>query len=137
MILLDTNALIGLAEGARFRLEAQTAITAAIGQNDFCVSATAAWEVGLLATRTGRTSLRFGGDARRWFNTTIARLGLRLVPFDAEMALEAAYLPAGCPNDPADRWMIAAARVLGATLITSDRAILAYARQGYLASIKW
>lgn len=78
----------------------------------------------------------FLGDGRRWFGIIVEKAGLRVVAFDARTAFEAAYLPAGCPNDPADRWIIAATRVADATLVTSDRAILACAAQGYLKAVR-
>ena len=137
MILLDTNALIGLAEGWRFRPDAETAIDVASTEGRLFVSSTAAWEIGLLATRTGETARLFAGNPRLYFFRAIEALRVAVVDLTAEMAMEAAQLPAGCPNDPADRWMIAVARITGAPLVTSDRAIISYAAQGYLAAIRW
>lgn len=136
MILLDTSALVALAEGAKFRDQARIAVAAAYESRNLKVSATAAWEIGLLATRTGRTSAIFGGDARRWFARAVERFDLSIIPFDVETAFEAIHLDAGCPLDPADRWTVAVARILGAKLVTSDRAILACAAQGYLDAIR-
>ena len=135
MILLDTNALIILAEGRKVRPAALAVIAPAMDRHQLAISATAAWEIGLLATKTGRTAAIFRGDGRAWFARAVAGARLRIIPFDSVMALEAAYLPHGCPNDPVDRWTIAVARVLGVPLVTSDRAILAYAARGYLDAI--
>ena len=52
------------------------------------------------------------------------------------MGFEAVYLPDAQFRDPADRWMVAAARVLSAPLVTSDRAILAYVEKGYVDAIR-
>jgi PIN domain nuclease of toxin-antitoxin system len=41
--------------------------------------------------------------------------------------LEAAALPEGAPRDPFDRALIATARMDGMTLVTADRAIVAWA----------
>ncbi len=135
MILLDTSALIWLTQGVSFRAPARAAILDAATIGDLAISATAAWEVGLLATRTGKSRAIFEGDARRWFARAVAEVRLNVVPLDADILLEAAYLPGDFHRDPSDRWTVATARRHGATLVTSDRAILAYARAGHLTAI--
>jgi PIN domain nuclease of toxin-antitoxin system len=40
------------------------------------------------------------------------------------IAAEVAALPDSFPRDPADRIIVATSRILGATLLTKDRAIL-------------
>lgn len=54
----------------------------------------------------------------------------------AEILLEAAYLPGDMHRDPSDRWIVAAARHHVATLVTSDRRILAYADAGHVQAIR-
>lgn len=44
--------------------------------------------------------------------------------------------PAAPPRDPFDRIVAAAARELGTTLITRDRALLAYGEQGRVAVVE-
>lgn len=136
-LMLDTNALIALAMGDPMRADARLRVAAAYDAGALIVSATAAWEVGLLATQTGRTAAIFGGDGRRWFAAAVERFALTIVPLDAAMALEAAYLPGALASrDPADKWTVAVARVLGIPLVTSDRAILAYAAAGFLEAVR-
>lgn len=135
MILLDTNALIGLMAGRSFRPAARDAIRAATPDAGVLVSATTAWEIGLLATRTGRTRHMFQPDGRAWFADAVRMPGIRMLPFTDEMALEAAYLPGTFHADPSDRWLVATARIAGVPLLTSDRAILAYADAGHVEAI--
>lgn len=135
MILLDTFALIGLMGGRTFKPAAREAIVAAIPGNTIMVSATSAWEIGLLATRTGRSRDIFLPDARVWFEDAVKLPGLRVLPLDHQTALEAAYLPGDFHRDPSDRWIVAAARVNGIPVLTSDRRILTYAMQGYVKAI--
>jgi PIN domain nuclease of toxin-antitoxin system len=52
------------------------------------------------------------------------------------MAIESCQLPGQTHGDPADRMIIATARVIGASLMTHDRAILDYARWGHLQVIR-
>ena len=51
------------------------------------------------------------------------------------MLIASSYLPGKPPNDPADRILIATACELGATLITRDRVLLDYGRQGHVAVV--
>ena len=136
MILLDTNVLIALMGDRPLRPAAQDAIRSATPTGSVLVSATTAWEIGLLATRTGRTSQMFLPDGRTWFAKAAGLPGIRLVPFTDEMALDAAYLPSPFHADPSDRWLVATARVTGVPLLTMDRAILAYAESGHLKAIQ-
>lgn len=49
-----------------------------------------------------------------------------VLPVDAAVARESNLLPGLFHEDPADRIMIATARVHGLTILTSDEKILAY-----------
>lgn len=136
MILLDTSALIWLTQGEPFRQAARAAIIDASNAGDLAVSATSAWEVGLLATRTGNSRVIFAGDERQWFARSVAKARLQVVLLDAETLLDAAYLPGDFHHDPSDRWIVATARRYAATLVTSDRRILAYADAGHVQVLR-
>jgi PIN domain nuclease of toxin-antitoxin system len=58
-----------------------------------------------------------------------------LCDLSAEILLNSSFLPGEFHGDPADRMMAATARDFGFTLLTRDRALLAYAAQGHLAAI--
>lgn len=135
MILLDTNVLIALMAGLELRAEATAAIRAATPMEAVLVSATTAWEIGLLDTRTGRTRQMFLPDGRSWFAAALRLPGVRLLPFDDVMAMDAAYLPGDFHRDPSDRWLVASARIADVPLLTRDRAILAYAAAGHVKAI--
>ena len=132
MILLDTNVLIVLMAGADLRPEATAAIRTAAPNRAVLVSATTAWEIGLLATRTGRTARIFEPDGRTWFVAATRLPGNRVLQFDDAMALDASYLPGNFHRDPSDRWLVASARIADVPLLTPDRAILAYAAAGHV-----
>ena len=59
--------------------------------------------------------------------------GLSLAPMTPDIAVEACYLPGDFHGDPADRLIVATARVEGATLVTRDAGIVAYGRVGHLS----
>ena len=69
---------------------------------------------------------------RAWVDHALSVPGLRLVPVDAAVAAESTLLPGEPQGDPADRFLIATARIHGVALATRDERILGYAKQGHL-----
>lgn len=127
-ILLDTCALIYLVEG-QLTSGAERALSEADG---VLASPASAWEIGQLVAR-GR--LRMAADPLSWFRraTTLPGIGTSRLPDHVLVA--SSFLPGTPPRDPVDRIMIAAARALGASLMTRDRLILGYAAEGHVAAI--
>ena len=134
MILLDTSAFIGLARGDPFTTEARAAIASAAESEALWVSSITAWELGLLATRTGRTGPLIG-DARQLFGSVVAQARLKILLLTAEAALDAAHLPEPFHRDPSDRMIVALARLANLVIATNDRLILDYAARGHVRAI--
>ena len=63
---------------------------------------------------------------RDWIQQSLAALAAETVPLTHEMAIEAYALPSAFHRDPADRVLVAAARLQGWTLLTADDRILEY-----------
>jgi PIN domain nuclease of toxin-antitoxin system len=57
---------------------------------------------------------------------------MRLADMSPELLIASSFLPGEPPRDPADRIIAATARDHGATLMTRDRALLAYGEQGHI-----
>ncbi|MBX9698818.1 MAG: type II toxin-antitoxin system VapC family toxin [Acetobacteraceae bacterium] len=132
-VLLDTCALIFLANGEVMEGAALTAIMAATPAGGVLVSPISAWEVGLLARpKSGVRSTLFVPDPQTWFQRVLDRPGFYQAPFTPAMAMAACFLPEGFHRDPADRMLVATARHLGVPLVTRDARIIAYARAGHL-----
>ena len=130
-LLLDTHALIWLMEGAaRLSRTARQLAEEAAKDGLLRVSAISLWEIATLESK-GRIS--FDRDCQTWINEMLASPGLHLVPLTPEIAVQSTRLPGGIHGDPADRILIATARVLNATLLTADTKICAYAKSGYLS----
>lgn len=132
MILLDTSVLINLVFGHELSPASRQVMQSNV--SGLAVSVITAWEIGLLATRTGRTGPQIG-DGRLWFAAAVRASGVRVLPLTEPIALLAAYLPGDFHADPSDRMIVATACIEKMSLITSDRRILAYAGSGYLAAI--
>jgi PIN domain nuclease of toxin-antitoxin system len=134
MVLLDTCAVIWMAQEQPMATAALSVIRRAAAGGGLLVSPVSAWEVGLLATRQ-RQPLTFKPNPVTWIGRLLARPGIRPVPLLHEVAVGAAFLPGELHGDPADRLLIATARGLGVPLVTRDRRILDYAEQGHVEAI--
>lgn len=130
-LLLDTHAWLWYAEGVagRFDPAALAAIEAARRQRELRISAISVWEVGMLCAK-GKISL--SAPIRGWLHRALTAPGIRLLQLDAETALESTLLPSNPHGDPADRFLIAAARVHDLVLATADTKIVAYGASGHL-----
>jgi PIN domain nuclease of toxin-antitoxin system len=89
------------------------------------VSIISVWEIGLLEAK-GRLELRM--SCAEWVNQALATPGLSLEPFTPEIAIESSRLPGEIHADPADRILLATARITGAQLLTADERLLHYGR---------
>ncbi len=133
MILLDTNALLWLAESdSRLGNEARETIARFAGAAEILVSPISFWELGLLLSK-GRISL--SKPLAQWADAVAERTEFKMVPIDAAIAIEAGQLPGNLHGDPGDRFLIATGRVMRAKLLTSDRKILAYAEAGHVRAL--
>jgi PIN domain nuclease of toxin-antitoxin system len=133
-LLLDTCAVIWLAEGEKLARSAADLLKAADDAAEVTyISPISAWEVGQLASR-GRIQLLI--TPQRWFARLFEARGVRLAEMSPDLLIASSFLPGKPPRDPADRIIAATARDLGATLITRDRALLGYGTQGHLSVVE-
>ena len=51
---------------------------------------------------------------------------------EPEIAVESCFLPGEFHNDPADRFLVATARLKNAALVTRDQRIIEYGNQGHV-----
>lgn len=135
-LLLDTHALIWVVAGGALRPEAHDAVLAALVDGQVYLSAVNAWEIGLLTTRKpDRGGLVLLPDGPTWFEQATIQTRAIVLPLTPDVAMEASHLPDWDHRDPADRFLVATARALGLTLVTRDRAILAYAEAGHVKAL--
>jgi len=132
-LLLDTHIWLWLMAGdSALPLEARDAINRAAGSGMLRIAAISLWEIALLASR-GRIVL--GKPASLWFAQSLTDPGPAIEPLTPRIAVESCQLPDAFHADPADRMIVATARVTNATLMTRDRQILDYADRGHLTAI--
>ncbi|MGQ0664789.1 MAG: type II toxin-antitoxin system VapC family toxin [Pseudomonadota bacterium] len=132
MLLLDTCAVIWLANADPMSRRSLDAVRSHAARGEVLVSPVSAWEIGLFAARSG---VAFEPSPAAWFAAFLDRPGVRLAPLAPEAAIESSFLPGALHGDPADRLLVATARGLRASLVTRDPRLLAYAAAGHLRTI--
>ena len=132
-VLLDTCAVIWLANGDPLHQDAVTRIVQAGLADGIFVSTASAWEIDMLAKpRLGRgPSLQFAPDPKTWFACFAAGPGIRVADLTPGIAIDASWLPGDLHGDPGDRMIIATARDLRIPIVTRDSKIIAYAAAGH------
>jgi PIN domain nuclease of toxin-antitoxin system len=132
-VLLDTCAVIWLANGDPLARSASAAIIHAGSAGGIFISPISAWEVGLLSQpRAGRKlAVKFAPDPKTWFARVMAGPGIREASLTPEIAIDASFLPGELHGDPGDRLIVTTARHLGVPIVTRDRRIIAYGQNGH------
>lgn len=125
MIVLDTHALVWwVSDPRQMPARARRLVQDAVDRSQqIAVSSISMWEIALLVER-GRLELAI--DAETWLTAVQSLAFLTYVPVDNALAIRAVNLPDFPNRDPADRFIVATALSLGATLITADRRMRAY-----------
>ncbi|MDE0680458.1 MAG: type II toxin-antitoxin system VapC family toxin [Gammaproteobacteria bacterium] len=120
--LLDTHVLIWWVNGNNDRLSAsqKTILESAGPGNPLLISDISLWEVAMLYS-LGRVRLMI--PLRDWLQKAAAPPLVRRIGISPAVAAEIDRFPESFHRDPADRIIVATARVLGATLLTQDRRI--------------
>lgn len=132
-VLLDTHVWIWLNLGSK---ELSKSIVELIDKSarEGCVyiSAISIWEVATLAAK-GRVSLNM--PLNSWVDKALSQPGVELLPLSPDISIESAMLPDNFHGDPADRLIVASARVEHLLLLTRDEKILKYSEAGHLSAI--
>lgn len=122
MALLDTHVLLWwLDDPDRLSSALREVVEAADSDSPLLVSDISLWEVATLHS-LGR--IRLETPLREWLDKAVSPPLVRRQAISPAVATEVAALPDSFHRDPADRILVATARVLGATLLTRDRRIV-------------
>ena len=129
-LLLDTHVLVWLAEGSKeLPPKSRAVIDEAAKGDGLAVSAISFWEVAMLQVH-GRLTIKC--PTREWKARVLDAAGLVEFPITSDIGIEAAELPDTLHGDPADRMLVATARLHGLVLGTRDTRLLEYAAVGHL-----
>jgi PIN domain nuclease of toxin-antitoxin system len=127
-LLLDTCAVLWLAQGATISAEARRAIA----EQDVHVSPISAWEIANLV-RKNRLALTL--PVTSWLRHAIEGMQAAVPALTIDILANSCELPGQPPDDPADRIMIATARDANMIIVTRDAQILGYSRTGYVRAM--
>jgi PIN domain nuclease of toxin-antitoxin system len=110
-----------LNDRARLSVAQRDIVNAVDSKSPLLVSDISLWEVAMLHS-LGRIQLLI--PLREWLDKAAAPPLVQRYGVSPAIAAEVAALPASFHRDPADRILVATARVLGVTLLTQDRRII-------------
>lgn len=121
-LLLDTHILLWwLNESGRLSAGQREVLDRAGQKSPLLVSDISLWEVAMLHSLD---RIRLALPLRDWLSRAVAPPLVQRQGISPAIATEVAALPDSFHRDPADRIIVATARVLGATLLTQDRGIV-------------
>jgi PIN domain nuclease of toxin-antitoxin system len=120
--LLDTHVLLyWLGDSSRLSKAQRQLLETATEEAPLLLSDISLWEIATLCS-LGRISLTL--PLRDWLEQAVAYPLVERVSISPAIAAEVAALPDSFHRDPSDRIIVASARIMGATLLTSDRRII-------------
>ena len=131
-LLIDTHIWIWLMEGVdELSTEQVSRLDRAAQSLNLFLSAISPWEVATLASK-GRIALPI--PLAEWMRRAVGQPGLQLLPLSPEVSVESAQL-VNFHGDPADRIIVATARLDDLTLATRDGRILTWSKSGSLKAV--
>ena len=133
-ILLDTHIWLYIAND-KFDGDAilRKEINKAAQEQQLFISAITLWEVSMLAAKGRITKLV--PNCLHGLNEAIKLTNVQILELTSEVAVDSCYLPGDFHPDPADRIIVATARVHDLCLVTADKEILNYSQEDYVKTL--
>lgn len=129
-VLLDTHSWIWLFSGSReLSQRIINRIDKAGKQGKVFISAISVWELSMLVAKNRITLSK---PIHQWVEESLSQPGVNLSLLTPQIAIDSSFLPGDFHGDPADRIIVATARINDLILLTRDRKILSYGEENYL-----
>lgn len=126
--LLDTRAWFWLVTGDdRIAPEVAAKLETASNEGRVSLSQISTWEIALKVS-LGKIELTRPVDI--WLRDNV--VGISMFDYSLDIVVESTRLPGSLHKDPADRFIVATARVHDLVLVTTDGPILDYAAGGHV-----
>jgi len=123
MIILDTHIWVWWTHGNKQLTASQMDAITAAETDGIGISAISLWEVAKLVEYK---RLQIPLSLEEWFEAALKYPGIEIIPLIPEIAVKSTRLPGDFHKDPADQIIVATARFLDCSLLTSDRKIIDY-----------
>ena len=124
MIVVDTHVWVWWINQDSRLTPAEVALLRGHEDDAIGVPAICLWEIALL---TGKGRLSLATPTEEWLDAALLYPGMRLLPLTPAISVDSVGLPGDFHKDPADRLIVATARVHSSPLLTHDAAIIDYA----------
>ncbi len=129
-LVLDTHVWIWIINGEQtIKPAIRQRVQRALEKSRVFVQAISVWEVGMLWKKD---RIQLQEPLLNWVHTALDKTGFSLAPLTEAIAVESVLLPGKFHNDPADRMIVATARLEKAILLTRDSNIIDYGRSGHV-----
>ena len=123
MLLLDTQTWIW-AISAEKQLSAKAKkLIKKTPANQRAIASISIWEFAMLCSRG---SIHVKVTPEQWLDNAVHKTGIQVFDLSAQVALESCNLPGKFHKDPADRIIVATARIHNMNLVTKDQKIIDY-----------
>lgn len=134
-LLLDTHLWVWMLDPGLGQLpkSAVPLIEQAAATRELLISDISVWEV---AQKAARGKLGFTSPVTAWIERAVLAPGVTMLPLTRDVLVLSTQL-ASLHGDPADRILVASAKLLGVPLATADRQIADWARQEGQTPVCW
>jgi len=133
-ILLDTHIWLWFVSGDKENVKPKEIklIEECLSNRTACLSSISIWELSMLYVKK---RILIQEPLSQWVDACFKEFGFHSVELNNAIAMESCLLPDNFHGDPADRMIVATARVHGLTLLTKDDKIKKYAKLGHVRVI--
>ncbi len=133
-IIIDTHVFLWLMEGSSELQPSEIELINKIVNNgQVLVASISIWEIAMLQ-KLGKITL--STPIKDWVEQSLNQTGIVIVTFDVAILIESVFLPGNFHKDPADRMIVATSRIKKVPLLTRDRRILDYSKDGHLQVVE-
>ena len=123
MILLDTHVWWWSLSEPEKLSKAATRTIRKTNPEQRAIASISIWEFAMMACRK-KIEMKITPD--EWLSYALDKTGIQVLEINPKIAIDVCNLPGDFHKDPADRLIVATARVNNLTLITKDEKILKY-----------
>ena len=133
-IILDTHVLIWIVneKQTKFTTKMVKLISQAAEERALYVSVISLWEIAMLEAKG---SIILKEPVLTWIKQVLQHLKVNVIDITPEIAVESANLLSSFHGDPADRIIVASARIMNIPIVTKDIKILAYSKQDRVSAL--